>query len=376
MFYKKFQDNQLSALGMGCMRLPLIEGTKDIDVDAVKQMVALCFKSGINYFDTAWGYHNGNSELVMGEVLADYPRDSYYLASKFPGYDKSLLTKPQEIFEQQLKKCKTDYFDFYLFHNLDEGNVDDYLNPKYGIYDFLMQQKKQGKIKHLGFSTHGTYETTKRFLDAYGKDMEFCQVQLNWIDWEFQDAKSKVKLLNSLNIPIWVMEPLRGGSLCKIDEQYQSTLKELRPDYTLPQWSFNYLQTIEGLGVVLSGMSNIEQLEQNITIFDKPNPLSEKETSVLLNIAKQMTNSKTLPCTSCRYCTTYCPMELDIPWLISLYNEHVYSNGGFLAPSGLRALPPDKRPSMCQNCHKCEEVCPQKIKIAQMMQDFTQLVKI
>lgn len=375
MIYKEFQNLQLSSLGMGCMRLPLVSDSKDVDVTAVKQMVKYAMDHGVNYYDTAWGYHDGKSESIMGEVLSDYPRKSFYLASKFPGYDSSTLSRPREIFEEQLKKCKTDYFDFYMFHNVCESNIDGYLSAEYGIFDFLIEQKKKGKIRHLGFSTHGTLDTMKRFLDAYGSEMEFCQIQLNWIDWDFQDAKTKVAMLNALNIPIWVMEPLRGGSLCKIDQTYQAKLNQFRPQFNMQEWAFRFLQSIEGVGVTLSGMSNMEQLAENIKIFNQDIPLTEEEKATLLSLAKEMTQAKTLPCTSCRYCTTYCPLQLDIPWLIELYNEHVYSDGGFIAPFALRSLPAEKRPSACMGCKACEAVCPQNIKISQMMKDFVEKTK-
>nr|WP_330363823.1 aldo/keto reductase [Butyrivibrio sp. WCD2001] len=176
-------------------------------------MVDRAMTAGINYYDTAFGYHDGNSEIVMGEILSGYPRDSYYIATKFPGYDLSNMPKVKEIFEKQLEKTGMEYFDFYLFHNVCEMNINQYLDPKYGIFDYLMEHKKNGRIKHLGFSCHGEYEVLKRFLDAYGEHMEFCQLQLNYLDWKFQKAEDKVKLLNDMNIPVWVMEPLRGGKL-------------------------------------------------------------------------------------------------------------------------------------------------------------------
>ena len=181
MIYKEFQDLKLSALGMGAMRLP-VTGGKDADIDetATAEMVKYAFDHGVNYFDTAWGYHEGNSELVMGKVLSEYPREKFYLATKFPGYDLANMTKVEEIFEKQLEKCRVSYFDFYLFHNVCEMNINEYLDEKYGIYDYLMKQKADGRIRHLGFSVHGNYETMKRFLEAYGKDMEFCQIQLMW----------------------------------------------------------------------------------------------------------------------------------------------------------------------------------------------------
>ena len=168
--------------------------------------------NGVNYYDTAWGYHNGNSEIALGKALAKHPREKFYIADKFPGYDLSNMPKVQEIFEEQLKKCRVDYFDFYLFHNVCEMNIDAYLDPQYGIHDYLMEQKRRGRIRHLGFSCHGNLPVLKRFLDAYGKDMEFCQLQLNYIDWTFQNGREKVELLDSWHIPVWVMEPLRGGT--------------------------------------------------------------------------------------------------------------------------------------------------------------------
>ena len=180
MVTKKFQDLELSALGLGTMRLPVIDGDDSkIYEGKTKEMVAYAMGNGINYYDTAWGYHSGNSEIIMGKVLSDYPRDSYYLATKFPGYDLSNMDKVEDIFEKQLEKCNTEYFDFYLFHNVCEMNIDAYLNEEYGIYKYLMEQKKNGRIRHLGFSAHGDYNVIKRFLEAYGKDMEFGQLQVN-----------------------------------------------------------------------------------------------------------------------------------------------------------------------------------------------------
>ncbi len=371
MIYRNFQDIKLSALGMGGMRLPVVDGSYDkIDVEQTREMIAYAIENGVNYFDTAWGYHEGNSENVMGKLLLEYPRESYYLATKFPGYDLNNMDKVEEIFESQLKKCGVEYFDFYLFHNVCELNIDAYLDKKYRIYDYLMEQKKNGRIRHLGFSVHGTLETMKRFLDAYGKDMEFCQIQLNWLDWKMQNAKAKVELLNELNIPIWVMEPVRGGKLATLAPEYEEKLKDLRPDASVVEWAFRYLQSIPSVTVTLSGMSNMEQLKQNIDTFKTENPLSENEVTTLFDIAKAMTAKDTLPCTACRYCTSHCPMSLDIPNLIELYNEHSFSGGGFLAPMAIGALPENKKPSACLGCRACEAVCPQKIKISEMMADF------
>ena len=374
MIYKEFQDLQLSALGMGAMRLPVIDGKDDqIDEAAACEMVDYAFKNGINYYDTAWGYHSGQSELVMGRALKKYPREQFYLATKFPGYDLANMPKVKEIFARQLEKCQVEYFDFYLFHNVCEMNIDAYLDDaKYGIYTYLMEQKKNGRIRHLGFSAHGSYEVMKRFLEAYGKDMEFCQIQLNWIDYDFQDAKKKIELLNEYQIPVWVMEPLRGGKLAVLGEKYENRLKEVRPEETIPAWSFRFLQTIPGVTVTLSGMSNFEQMKANIETFQTEKPLNEQEWKMLLDIAEDMTKSNTVHCTACHYCTSHCPQELDIPGLLSLYNEHAFTGGGFIAPMALSAVPKDKQPTACIGCKSCEAVCPQQIHISEVMTDFSQ----
>ena len=371
MIYKNFQDIRLSALGMGAMRLPTGENGADINEAATAEMVDYAMENGVNYYDTAWGYHDGNSETVMGRVLAGYPRNSFYLATKFPGYDLSNMDKVEEIFEKQLEKCGVEYFDFYLFHNVCEMNIDAYLDPKYGIYDYLVKQKANGRIRHLGFSAHGSYEVMERFLTAYGEKMEFCQIQLNWLDWSFQDAKSKVELLKEHQIPIWVMEPLRGGKLASLAPEYEEKLNMLRPSEDVPAWAFRFLQSIDGVTMVLSGMSNMEQLEKNIATFETEKKLSKEEMNALLGVAEMILKEKRLPCTACRYCTSHCPKGLDIPALIELYNEHNFTGGGFLAPMALMAVPQEKQPSACVGCKSCEAVCPQQIKISEAMADFT-----
>lgn len=370
MIYKEFQNLRLSALGLGAMRLPVIGGDDaQIDVAAAEEMIAFAMEQGINYYDTAWGYHGGNSETVLGKALTRYPRERYYLATKFPGYDLANMPKVEEIFEKQLEKCGVGYFDFYLFHNVCEMNIDAYLDEKYGIFSYLMEQKKNGRIRHLGFSAHGSCEVMRRFLDAYGPDMEFCQIQLNYIDWTFQEAKEKVELLRSYGIPVWVMEPLRGGRLAGLSQEDSEKLKALRPDETAAGWAFRFLQSVQGVTVVLSGMSDSAQLQENIQIFSEEKPLEKEERDALLSVADGMLNGR-VPCTACRYCVSHCPKGLDIPMLLKLYNEHAFTGGGFIAPMALMAVPQEKHPSGCIGCHSCEAVCPQQIKVADAMADF------
>lgn len=373
MIYRNFQEIKLSGLGMGAMRLPVIDGDDSrIDETKTQAMVDYAMEQGVNYYDTAWGYHDGHSETVMGKALSRYPRESYYLATKFPGYDLSNMDKVEEIFEKQLEKCGVEYFDFYLFHNVCEMNIDAYLDEKYGIYEYLMKQKAAGRIRHLGFSAHGNLDVMKRFLDAYGKDMEFCQIQLNFLDWTFQGAKEKVELLKEWNIPVWVMEPLRGGKLAKLAAEDEKALKALRPEENIPAWAFRFLQSVSGVTMVLSGMSNLQQMQDNIHTFAEDKPLTEKEMDTLLQIADGMVKKIVLPCTACHYCTSHCPQGLPIPELLALYNEHCFTEGGFIAPMALSAYPQEKLPSACIGCRSCEAVCPQQIKISEAMADFAQ----
>lgn len=375
MIVKEFQDLKLPALSVGMMRLP-VKGTGEtpIDEEETAKMLDYAMEHGANYFDTAWGYHEGQSELAAGRLLSKYPRESYYLADKFPGYDLANMDKVEEIFEEQLKKCQTEYFDFYLFHNVCEMNIEQYLDEKYGIFQYLMKQKEAGRIRHLGFSAHGGYDVMKRFLETYGDKMEFCQIQLNFLDWKFQDAKAKVELLQEYDIPVWVMEPLRGGILAKLEEADATKLKVLRPEEEIPAWAFRFLQTVPGVVTVLSGMSSFEQMKANIATYEEEKPLSDQEYETLLQVADDMIGRIGLPCTACSYCVSHCPQKLDIPKLLALYNEHrsTETTFGFIAPMALSAVPEEERPSACIGCGSCEAVCPQQLKIAEAMADFSE----
>ncbi|MBM6943001.1 aldo/keto reductase [Collinsella intestinalis] len=372
MIYRDFQDLKLSALGFGAMRLPVVDGDDGaIDEPRALAMVDFAMEHGINYYDTAWGYHSGNSELVMGRALARYPRESFYLATKFPGYDLANMPKVEEIFERQLEKTGMEYFDFYLFHNVCEMNIDAYLDPQFGIYDYLVKQREAGRICHLGFSAHGSVEVMRRFLEAYGKDMEFCQIQLNYLDWEFQDARGKVELLKEWGIPVWVMEPVRGGKLANLSEANAAKLNAARPDEEPVAWAFRFLQGIPEVVVTLSGMSNMEQLEANIATYETERPLTDEERATLQEVVDDMLGQGTVPCTACHYCTSHCPQGLDIPFLLAMYNQmQVTGKGDFIAPMALSSLSADKQPSACIGCGSCAAVCPQQIDIPGTLADF------
>ena len=375
MIYREFKGLQLSMLGLGTMRLPLIDGDNaKIDERATAEMVDYAMEHGINYYDTAWGYHEGNSETVVGKVLSAHPRDSFYLASKFPGYDQENFLKIEEIFEKQLEKCGVDYFDFYLFHTVTEENIEWYLDRKYGLLEYLLKQKENGRIRHLGFSAHADCDVMRRFLEAYGEHIEFCQLQINYLDWTYQKAKDKVDLLKEYDIPVWVMEPLRGGKLAALSVEEEKELLELRPDEDIPAWAFRFLQTIPNVKVVLSGMSNFTQLKENIATFEEDKPLNEEEMKAVLRIADGMMG-RMLPCTSCRYCTSKCPKELDIPRLLEIYNNQIFAGLEEIPEASLKNVEKEKWPSECIGCRSCEKVCPQGIKISEAMADFSGKLK-
>ena len=371
MLIKQFQDKKLSLLGFGTMRLPLISSEKNapIDEEAVNKMVRYGYDHGVNYFDTAYPYHDGESERVIGRALKQLPRESVYLATKYPGHQIASSYDPQEIFEKQLEKCGVDYFDFYLLHNVNEKSIDTYLNPRWGIVDYFIEQKINGRIRHLGFSSHGEPENLKKFLDVYGDVMEFCQIQLNYMDWTLQDAKTKCEILTARNIPIWVMEPVRGGKLAHLSEEYEDALKKLRPNESIASWAFRWLLTLPNVNMILSGMSNMDQMIDNIKTFTEQLPLSESEVDVLYQIADSMKNS--LPCTSCRYCVEVCPQGLDIPMLINMYNQLRFAPQMNIRVR-IDALDEDKRPSACIACGACMTMCPQNIDIPTAMQEFAE----
>ena len=376
MIYKDFQNLRLPMLGFGSMRLPLLPGGGDGDVDeaAVAEMVALAMERGANYFDTAYGYHNGNSERVMGRVLSRYPRESWLLASKFPGYDVSNIRpdRVEAIFEEQLEKCGVDYFDFYLFHNVYERNVGPYLDPDNRVLEYLLRQKEAGRIRHLGFSAHGSLAVIQRFLDAYGEYMEFGQLQLNYLDWDFQGARAKAEELNRRHIPIWVMEPLRGGRLARLSDGDAARLAVLRPEESMPGWAFHFLQGVPGVTMVLSGMSSLEQLRANLDTFETDRPLSEAEKAALLDVAAGMVREQVLPCTACRYCVDGCPKHIAIPEYFTLYNNIKQSiNKGFAIQTLYYSnLAKDHgKASECIACRKCEKSCPQHLPIVDYLKE-------
>ena len=368
MQYNDFQDLSLSRLGFGTMRLPTKEGA--IDTDLTTQMIDYALEHGINYFDTAYPYMGSKSEIVVGQALARHPREKFFLADKFPGHQIAETYYPEEIFEEQLQKCKVDYFDFYLLHNIYENSFFVYTDPQWHIIPYFIEQKKKGRIRHLGFSCHANIETLRKFLDLYGDVMEFCQIQLNYLDWTLQKAKAKYDLLTERGIPVWVMEPVRGGKLANLPEEDCQKLAAIRPDESAAAWAFRWLTSLPNVKMILSGMSNLPQMEDNVKTFSTDKPLNDNEIQMLFDIAEKMKDS--VPCTACRYCCDGCPMQLDIPMLMQSYNDLHFATS--LTPvMQIEALPEEKRPSACIACGACASACPQKIDIPDIMAKLSDL---
>ena len=367
MIYSDFQGKKLSLLGFGAMRLPKLEnGT--VDEAAAKALVRCAMDQGVNYFDTAYFYHSGESEPVMGRILSKYPRESYYLATKYPGHEVDPeTTDPAAVFEDQLRKCQVEYFDFYLLHNVNERSMSVYMDPRYGILEYLKEQKRLGRIRHLGFSAHSALPGLEQFLKVHGEDMEFCQIQLNWLDWTLQDAKGKYEMLCKYGIPVWTMESIRGGRLAKLLPDQEDRLKQCRPEASIASWGFRFLQNLPEVKMILSGMSRMSDVKDNLNTFREEVPLSEEEVTLLLEIAEEMKDS--VPCTGCRYCCDSCPAELDIPMLMDEYNELRFSLS-HLVRMRMELLPKEKRPEACMGCGKCTKRCPQNIDVPAAMQDL------
>ena len=368
MLYKEFKEVKLSRLGFGTMRLPLLENG-EIDSEQTQEMVDLAIKNGVNYFDTAYPYCQGKSEIVIGESLKKYPRDSFYLADKYPGHQIAEKYDPKDIFEKQLKKCQVDHFDFYLLHNVCEQSIGVYEDERWNIIPYFVEQKKLGRITYLGFSSHANYDTLKYFVEKYKDEIDFCQIQLNYLDWTLQKAKDKYLLLKENNIPVWVMEPLRGGKLVNLNDSQSKLINDVgfKNNQTA---AFEFLKNLDNVTMILSGMSTVSQMKENIEIFSSENRIKQNQIDILLEIAEQLKNA--LPCTGCRYCCEGCPMGLDIPQLINCYNDLSYSQS-FTPIMYLEHLAEDKLPSACIGCGQCATICPQKIDIPSALEKLSDL---
>ena len=367
-YTQAFEGLSVSRLGMGAMRLPVQENQegKPIDFEAAREIIRRCIKGGINYFDTAYIYHGGHSETFLAKALAEYPRDSYFLADKF-----NLQANPdfRAQFAQQLERLNTDYIDFYLLHGIQDSSEEPMLQS--GCIEYFREMKAQEKIRHFGFSFHGSPDSLRRLLAAGPWD--FVQIQLNYMDWLFEDAKELYEILDQAGIPILVMEPLRGGRLASLNPQTAEKLLAAQPGKSLASWGMRWLMRLPRVAVVLSGMSNPDQARDNITTFSEGKPLSEEESALLMQVCQEYRASVAVACTGCRYCTDDCPMGLDIPRILNIYNA-IKLDSEWRA-SLLYSLPEGKRPDSCIGCGACTGHCPQSFDIPAYMAELAEIMK-
>ena len=363
MYYKDFKGEKISALGFGLLRLPTIPDSSDIvDKEKAAEIIDCAIKNGVNYFDTAHNYLGGNSERAAGEILARYPRESYYLATKYsPSYRKPI----EEVFETQLKSLQTDHFDFYLLHSIQEENLETYLQLKEKLLGFLMRKKEEGRIKYLGFSSHSAPEVLKKFLDSCGGCFDMALIQLNYVDWFALRAKEQYEILTERGIPVWVMEPLKGGRLSALDEESSGILKTAAPHRSVSSWGMRFLMGLPNVQTVLSGMTELPQVKDNLATFEKYDPLSEAERDALERARRIFVEKLGVPCSACRYCCDPCPAGLDIPLLIRGYNEEKTVGD----PWRVEGLSNTKGAEYCLQCGACAKQCPQKIDIPGVMRE-------
>lgn len=365
MLYRDFKDGiRLSRLGMGNMRLPQKdEPGSPIDYEKAKAIIDEAVRLGVNYFDTAYIYHEGKSEEFTGKALKDYPRGSYYVADKF-----NFQAQPdyRAQFDEQLRRLDMDYIDFYLLHGIQDNFVSDILSC--GCIEYFNQLKKQGKIRFFGFSYHGNEDNLKRMLAACPWD--FVQIQLNYYDWEYGNQRRLYEMLAEAHIPVMVMEPAHGGLLASLNEKAGALLKNADPDASLASWAMRWVQSLDGVQVVLSGMGSLEQIRDNAKTFSEGRFVTEEEKALLREAAALLRSDVALPCTACRYCCPNCPQGLDIPALLSVYNEA--KTGGWWRLTSLSGFPEDKQPSACIACGSCTEHCPQSIPVPDAMAEMAE----
>ncbi len=376
MIYNDFKGLMISDLGFDTKRLPIIdECNADIDEERSEELIDYALSHGVNYFDTASNFHEGKAAPFLGKVLSKHPRDSYFIANKFPGYALKNMSEVEDIFERQLEECRVDFFDFYLLQNVDEVSVDAYLSPSNKVMQYLLLQKEKGRIRHLGIHTNGKIRAIERFLRRYGDGIEFAQMQLNYLDWSLIGAKDRLEFLRQNSLPIWATGPLRNGQLTKLEKTYEDTLKCFRPQETTVGWAYRFVQSTAAVKTIISGFTDLDQLKSDIALFEGDvRLLNGKEAAILLSIVEDALSRKLINCTTCRNCTEYCYHRLDIPMLIDLYNEYKLTQSVEFITRPWSTIPEDKRPSKCLGCGACEKVCPQEIKVSEIMKELSEIM--
>lgn len=360
MEYRKMEklNIETSLLGFGCMRFPT-DQNGEIDEKQALEMIDRAYKAGVNYYDTAYPYHGGASEPFVGKALDRYPRESYYLATKLPIWEIKTIEDADRIFNTQLKRLNKDYVDFYLLHALNKDRWK--LVKELDIIGYCEKLRNEGKLRYIGFSFHDDYETFKDIVTAYPWD--FCQIQLNYMDKDTQATTKGVELAESLGIPMVIMEPIKGGSLASLPDDITSMFRAHRAEKSTSSWALRYVGSFDNVKVILSGMSEMSHVEDNLSTFEKFEKLSESEQQVIEEVSQALKSRVQNGCTACKYCMP-CPAGVNIPGSFGVWNEyHVYGNVSDTVWSWTKEIPDEAKPKNCIKCGKCEKVCPQKISI-------------
>lgn len=360
MEYRRMEkiDAKVSLLGFGCMRFPTDAEGKIEETEALK-MIDMAYQAGVNYYDTAYPYHGGASEGFVGKALARYPRESYYLATKLPMWEIKTIEDCQRIFDLQLERLQKDYVDFYLLHALNKERWNQI--KELDILSWCEKLRAEGKIRYIGFSFHDDYEVFKDIVTGY--DWDFCQIQLNYMDKDTQATTKGVELAESLGIPMVIMEPIKGGSLANLPEDITKMFRAADAEASTSSWALRYVGSFDNVKVILSGMSALEHVEDNLKTFTNFKVLSDKEQQLVEDVANALHARVQNGCTACGYCMP-CPAGVNIPGCFGVWNKyHVYQNVNGTKWSWTNEIPDDAKAKNCIKCGKCEKVCPQKISI-------------
>ena len=362
---KKFIEKfgvEIPLLAFGCMRFP----TKDnkIDFDASREMIHYAMANGLNYFDTAYPYHNGESETFLGKVLPEFPRESYFLTSKLPIWLIENEGDAEKYFNEQLEKCQTEYFDFYHLHAMGTKRIE--IMEKFNLYDFIAKKKAEGKIKHIGFSFHDKNEVLEKLVTA--RDWDFVQLQINYWDFSENDAKGAYEILEKHNIPCFVMEPVRGGFLSSLAPHVEKYMKDYSPDKSIASWAIRWVASLPNVASVLSGMSTMEQLKDNIETISNFEPINNDEQKIIDTVVEELKKIKPIPCTGCRYCMD-CSFGVDIPEIFDIYNNYKKTENKELTyKSYFNNLGDKAQVHNCEKCGACMTNCPQHINIPEELE--------
>lgn len=361
MEYRKMENLGISTslLGFGCMRFPT-NADGSINEEEALAMIDRAYQAGVTYFDTAYPYHGGMSEVVTGKALVRYPRDSYYLATKLPLWSVKTLEDVERIFSEQLERLQKDHVDFYLMHALGKDRWQ--FAKELDVLGYCEKLRAEGKIRYLGFSFHDNYEAFEEIITSYKWD--FCQIQLNYMDKDTQATLKGVELAEKRGIPIVVMEPVKGGSLANLpSEGINELFQKVRPGATASSWALRYAGSFDNVKVVLSGMSTMEQVEDNLSTFAGFEPLSDEEQAVIEKVSDALRSRVQNGCTGCRYCMP-CPAGVDIPRCFGIWNQyHIYENVNEARWNWKNGINEANKASNCVKCGKCEQACPQHIAI-------------